>query len=155
MKQYVLTVAVALIGSAVANAEQQSSATIDGKAITVKYSAPTTKNRAFASFKTESDLAFKGVHIPKGEYTVYVLADGQQWQLAVNKATGPKAAAYDPKLDLDRIPLTMSKPGSTGVPCKITLTKIAALAAKLQVEWNDDAGSASFHLDRGASDSEW
>lgn len=135
--------------------QQQTAATIDGHAITVNYTAPAARNRAAAAFQTQADLAFKGFNVPKGEYTIYVLADGAQWRLAVNKATGPKAVAYDPKLDLGRVPMTMTKAPAPVVGCKMTLNKFAALAAKLEVSWNDTVATVSFHMDRGGSDSEW
>lgn len=149
---FILTASLA---AAVAYGQQQTSTTIEGQTITAKYAPPAAKNRVAASFHTDADLAFKGVNVPKGDYTVYVLADGSQWQLALNKATGAKAATYDPKLDLGRVPMTMGKPASPAAGCKITLAKTAALAAKLEVAWNEVVASASFHLDRGASDSEW
>lgn len=145
---------VSFMGAA-AVAQQQTVATIDGHAITVKYAAPAATNRAAATFQTQADLAFKGVNVPKGEYTIYVLADGAKWQLAINKATGPKAVAYDPKLDLGRLPMTMTKAPAPATACKMTLTKIAAMAAKLEVSWNDWLATVSFHLDRGGSDTEW
>src|ERR1039457_2269587 len=74
---FVLTAALA---AAVAYGQQQTSTTIEGQAITVKYAPPAAKNRIDASFHTDADLAFKGVSVPKGDYTVYVLADGSQWQ---------------------------------------------------------------------------
>ncbi len=138
-----------------ATAQQQTVATIDGHAITVKFAAPAAKNRAAATFQTPADLAFKGVNVPKGEYTIYVLADGAQWQLAVNKATGAKAATYDSKLDLGRLPMTMTKAPAPAAAFRITLTKIAAMAAKLEVSWNDTIAAVPFHLDRGGSDTEW
>jgi hypothetical protein len=141
--------------AAAAAAQQQSSLTIDGHAINIKYAAPTTKNRAAASFQTAANLAFKGLNVPQGEYTVYVLADGPQWQLAINKATGAKAAVYDPKLDLGRINMTAVKAPAPIAGCTIALTKIAAMAAKLEVSWNDTVATVPFHLDRGGSDSEW
>jgi len=151
MKYAILTIFLA----AAAVAQQQTAVTIDGHAITVKYAAPASKTRAAATLQTPADLAFKGVNVPKGEYTIYVLADGAQWQLAINKATGPKAAAYDSKLDVGRVPMTTAKAPAPGAACKMTLTKVAALAAKLEVSWNDTIASATFHLDRGVSDSEW
>jgi len=154
-KRFLKYVIIASSLAAAAVAQQQTVAMIDGHAITVKYAAPAAKNRAAATFQTPADLAFKGVNVPKGEYTIYVLADGAQWQLAVNKATGPKAATYDPKLDLGRLPMTMTKAPAPAAACKMTLTKIAAMAAKLEVSWNDTIAAVSFHLDRGGSDSEW
>lgn len=154
-KRFLKYVTIANVLAAAAIAQQQTAATIDGHAITVKYAAPAAKNRAAATFQSQADLAFKGVNVPKGEYTVYVLAEGAQWQLAINKATGPKAAAYDPKLDLGRLPMTMSKGPAPAAACKMTLTKIAAMAAKLEVSWNGTIAAVSFHLDRGGSDTEW
>jgi len=50
--------------------------------------------------------------------------------------------------------MTTSKDGAAA-PYKFTLTKSAALAAKVEVVWKGTAASASFHLDRGGNDSEW
>jgi hypothetical protein len=135
-------------------AQQQTSTTLESKNITVKYSAPSAKNRLAASLHTDADLAFKGVNVPKGDYTLYVLTEGSQWQLAVSKG-GANGAAYNPKLDLGRVAMTMGKAASPAPACKMALSKIAALAAKLEVNCNDAVGSASFHLDRGVKDSEW
>jgi hypothetical protein len=51
--------------------------------------------------------------------------------------------------------MTMSKPPATVAACTVTLTKTAARAAKIEVAWNDTVAAATFHLDRGAGDSEW
>jgi Protein of unknown function (DUF2911) len=155
MKMHAIILGAALLGSAAAGfAEQQTSVAIDGNAITVKYTPPAAKKRLMASLHTNADLAFKGVRVPKGDYTVYVLTDSAQWQIAINKAIGTKAATYDAKLDLGRVNMTMGK-GAPTPDAKVTLTKIAALAAKLEVAWNDVVASAPFHLDRGANDREW
>lgn len=154
MKSNAILFAIALFSAMTGLAQEQTSATIDGHTINVKYTAAAANKRLVASFQTDADIAFKGVRVPKGSYTVYVLSDGPQWQLAVNKATGAKAASYDPKLDLGRVSMTMGK-GAAAQACKITLTKIAAMAARLEVDWNGNTGAASFHLDRGGNDSEW
>ena len=39
--------------------------------------------------------------------------------------------------------------------CKLTLTKTAALAAKLEIAFESNVGTVPFHLDRVAADSEW
>lgn len=148
--------AVAVLGLAsAALAQQENSVTIEGHRIAIKYTPPTVKTRISASFHSDADVAFKGVNVPKGDYTVYILAEGAQWQLALNKATGARAATYDPKLDIGRVAMTMGKPAAVAASCKITLTKTAALAARVEVAWNDVTAAAQFHLDRGASDSEW
>jgi hypothetical protein len=156
VKKYLSVCAGVLIGmAAAAYGQQLTSATLDGQTISVKYSPPAATNRVAGGFHTDADLAFKGFNVPKGDYTVYVLADGIQWQLAVNKVTGPKAATYDPKQDLGRVPMTMIRPPAPVAACKITLSKIAPLAAELEVTWNDKAASTTVRLDRGPNDSEW
>jgi hypothetical protein len=155
MNKHLFPVAAAILCAAgAASAQpQQTSATIEDHAITIKYVKPASKNRAAASLHTDADLAFQGIDVPKGDYTLYVLADGAQWQLAVSIATDSNS--YDPKLDLGRVPLTMTKSPAPAAACKITLTKTAALAAKLEVAWNDAVASTTFHLDRSGSDVEW
>ena len=157
MQKWCFLVAVAVLGAATACAQQQTSVVLNEETIVVKYSPTAANNRISASLHTEADLVFQGVNVPKGDYTMFVLADGSRWQLAVNKATGAKAATYDPKLDVGRAPLTLSKPpaASAAGACKITLTRTAAVAAKLEVAWNNTVASAAFYLDRSASDTEW
>jgi hypothetical protein len=156
MNMHAILLTAALVGGAAdALAQNQASATIDGKTITVKYAPPAAASkRVVATLQADADIAFKGVKVPKGSYTVYVLTDGPQWQLAVNKATGAKSATYDPKLDLGKVSMATNK-GTPAPGCKITMTKIAALAAKFEIAYNGTVASAPFHLDRGGNDSEW
>ena len=155
MRIHGLTTAVAVLGlAAAAFAQQEASVVLDGQKIVLKYAPPTVKTRLAASFHSEADLAFKGASLPKGDYTIYILADGAQWQLALNKAKGGQAA-YDPKLDVGKIPMTMSKAPAAVSSCTVTMTKAAARAGKIEVTWNDTVAAVPFHLDRGASDSEW
>ena len=157
MRKSGLMRAVAMVFLAAAAYAQQAatSVTIESKTIAVKYAPPTAKTRLNAAFHTDADLAFKGFEVPPGDYTLYILADGPQWQLAINKATGAKAAAYDPKSDLGRVPMTMGKAPAPAPACKMTLTKTAALAAKLEVAWESTVASAPFHLDTVGADREW
>ena len=151
-----LSAAIALFGLTTAGfAQQEATVTLEAKKIVLKYAEPDSKTRAALSLHSEADLAFKGLVVPKGDYTIYILADGAQWQLTVNKATGAKAAAYDPKLDLGKVAMTMGKPAAAADGCKIALTKTATLAAKIEMTWNGALAAVPFHLDRGANDSEW
>ncbi len=93
----------------------QTSVTIGGKVLTIKYSAPSVRNRqifgeggvvskdrtypvwraganAATSFHTDADLVIKGLAVPKGDYTIYVLVNTDPWQLIINKQTGPGAS---------------------------------------------------------------
>jgi hypothetical protein len=51
--------------------------------------------------------------------------------------------------------MLMIRPPAPAAGCKITLSKIAPIAAEMTVVCNDKAASTSFRLDRGANDSEW
>ena len=139
--------AVAALGLAtVAFAQQEAAVTLDGKKIVLKLAAPDAKTRAVANLHSDADLAFKGFVVPKGDYTVVIQADGVQWQLAVNKASGESVG---------KLPMTMGKPAAASNGCNIALTKTAMLAAKIEVTWNGALAAVPFHLDRGAADSEW
>jgi hypothetical protein len=156
MQKYIAACACVLLGlSEAAYGQQTASVTLETKTITVDYAVPAASNRVVGTFHTPFDLAFKGLNVPKGLYTLYVLTGGPQWQLVVNKATGPQATAYDSKQDLGRVPMLMIRPPAPAAGCKITLSKIAPIAAEMKVVCNDKAASTSFRLDRGANDSEW
>ncbi len=155
MKLGLFPVAAAVLCVAGALAQQQASVVIDENTITVKNAAARNASLAAAAFHTDADLAFQGMFVPKGDYTMFVIASGNRWELALNKATGPRAATYDPKMDLGRAAMTLSKPPSPGGTCTVKLTKTAALAAKVEVAWNNTVASVPFHLDRTANDSEW
>jgi hypothetical protein len=156
MRKYLLAGACALLGLAVAaQGQQTASVTIEGQTFTIKLAAPAAKDRASGSFHADADVVFTGFNVPKGDYTVYILASGGEWQLAVNKVTGAAAAAYNPKLDVGRVPMKMSKSPTPSAACKITVTKVAALAARIEVAWNDAVATTQFYIDRHGSDSEW
>ncbi|MBZ5581714.1 MAG: DUF2911 domain-containing protein [Acidobacteriia bacterium] len=129
----------------------QTSVTIESKTMTVKYGA--AKTPVPAAFHTDADLVFKGFTVPKGDYTIYLVPAAGGWELAVNKATAAKTR--DAKQDLGRTPMAVSKAASPASACTITLTKTAALAAKIEVSWENNVASAPFHLDRAADHSEW
>ncbi len=91
----------------------QTSVSIDGKNIGIKYSAPSMRGRkifgglepygkawraganAATSLHTDADLNIKGTKVPKGDYTLYVWLDPKQWQLIINKQTGQWGTEYN------------------------------------------------------------
>jgi hypothetical protein len=177
MRNRSLICAAALAAVAVSGLAQQppaqTSLTIEGNNISVKYSAPSVKGRKIfggvvpynqvwrvgestaAVFHTDADIVFKGVNVPKGDYTLYVLVAADKWQLIINKQSGPKALTYDPKMDLGRVVMSLAKPAAPVETCKLTLTKTAAMAGKLELAWENTAASVPFYLDKAPGDSEW
>jgi hypothetical protein len=178
MRNNRLICAAALAALAVSGFAQQpplaqTSLTVEGNNISVKYSAPSVKGRkifggvvpynqvwrigenAAAAFHTDADIVFKGVNVSKGDYTLYVLVAADKWQLIINKQSGPKALAYDPKMDLGRVVMSLAKPAAPVETCKLTLTKTAAMAGKLELAWENTVASVPFYLDKAPGDSEW
>ena len=152
-------------------APDPASVTINGKTMSVKYSAVSANGRKIfgevvpfnqvwqisngspAIFHTDAALAFKGFVVPKGDYTLYVLpVDATNWQLIVNKQTGP---AYDPKFDVGRMAMTVAQAPAPIETCRLAVVKTAATAAKIEIAWENIVASAKFNPDRSGSNSEW
>jgi hypothetical protein len=142
------------------------------KKIAVRYSAPASKGQKVlgglvtpkkawpiggnspAILQTEGNLVFKGVVVPKGEYSLYLLVEADKWQLVINKQTGPKAA-YDPKMDLGRVPMVLRESAAGAESFKVALSKSGARAARLDVALDNTVGSAPFSLDWVPGEPEW
>ncbi len=145
----------------------ETSVTIAGKAITIKYSAPSVRGRQMfgeggviskdktypvwrmganpaTALHTEADLDIKGLAVPKGDYTVFALVNVTPWQLIINKQTGQWGLTYDQARDLGRVPMDMTKPPAPIETCKITLSATGGNAGKLQVEFENVIASVPF-----------
>jgi hypothetical protein len=169
----VVAVAVSLVWAqpstkkAPASPPAETSVTIAGKALSIKYSAPSVRGRQIfgaggvvskdstypvwragannaSLFHTEADLSIKGLAIPKGDYTIFALVNVTPWQLIINKQTGQSGLAYDQKQDLGRVPMDMSKPPAQIETYKMTLSAAGANAGKLQLEWDNFIASVPF-----------
>src|SRR5712692_9751588 len=117
----------------------KTSVTINGQKITIKYSAPSLRKRVIFGgiepyykvwragandatlLPTGGDLEFTGLLVPKGEYSLYVWLDPQQWQLIISKQTGQLGLEYHQDLDLGRVPMNMSRSPKSIERYKITL----------------------------------
>lgn len=179
MRKFALICTIVAAGlSAIVSAQTASpdptSVTINGKNMAVKYSAVSANGRKIfggvvpfnsvwqisdgspATFHTDTALVFKGFVVPKGDYTLYVLpVDAQNWQLIVNKQTGPNALAYDAKLDVGRMAMTVTQAPAPIETCRLSVVKTAATAAKIEIAWENIVASAKFNPDRSGSNSEW
>ena len=143
----------------------EATVTIAGKAITIKYSAPSVRGRdvfgavitkdktypvwrtganSATSLVTDADLQIKGLAVPKGSYTLYTQIDAEPWQFIVNKQTGQWGLTYNKDQDLGRVAMDMSKPPAPIETMKITLTATGANSGKLEIAWNDKVASVPF-----------
>jgi len=144
-----------------------TSVTIAGKIITIKYSAPSVKGRqmfgeggiiskdrtypvwrmganAATALHTEADLDFKGLAVPKGDYTLFALVNATPWQFIVSKATGEWGLAYNKDQDLGRVVMDMTKPAAPIETCKLTLSATGANSGKLVVEFENYVATIPF-----------
>jgi hypothetical protein len=145
----------------------ETSVTIAGKALTIKYSAPSVRGRQIfgeggvvskdrtypvwragansaTAFHTDADLDIKGLAVPKGDYTIYALVNTTPWQLIINKQTGQWGLTYNQAQDLGRVPMDMSKPPAPVETYMMTLSSTGASAGKLQLEFENFIASVPF-----------
>ena len=59
-----------------------------------------------AVLHTDVDLTLGTLHVPHGDYTLYLLDGGDGWHLIVNRETGQWGTDYDASRDLGRTTLT-------------------------------------------------
>lgn len=152
-------IVAALLASSSLLAQQsppaQTSVTIAGKAIRIDYSAPSMRGRKIfgglepygrvwragansaTALHTDANLDIGGLSVPKGDYTLFVYLDPNQWQLVISKATGEWGLDYDQSRDLGRVKMEMSKPPKPIETYKMTLTSAGANKGKLQLAWEN------------------
>ena len=75
--------------------------------------------------------------MPKGDYTLFVWLDPQQWKLVVSKQTGQFGTEYHQEQDLGRVAMTMGKPPAPLETYKMTLSSAGGSKGKLQLEWEN------------------
>ncbi len=145
----------------------ETSVTINGKSISIKYSAPSVRGRqmfgpggviskdptypvwraganAATALHTDADLDLNGLQVPRGDYSLFVQVDQQPWVLIVNKQTGMSGLDYNKSNDLGRTKMTMSKPAAPVEKFKITLSETGANKGKLQMEFENVVASVPF-----------
>ena len=142
----------------------RTSVTINGQKITINYSAPSMRKRLIfgglepynkvwragandaTMLHTTADLEFKGLHVPKGDYSVFVWLDQQQWQLIINKQKGQWGLEYHQDRDLGRVPMEMSRPPKPVETFKMTLAKASATQGQLKLAWENTVAAVDFEV---------
>ncbi len=145
----------------------QTSVSINGKTISIHYSAPSVRGRKIfgagglvsrdptypvwragansaTALHTDADLDINGLHVPKGDYTLWVQVDMTPWKLAINKQTGQWGLEYHQNMDLGRVPMTMSKPPAPIETLKITLSSDGGNKGTLQIGWENYLAAVPF-----------
>jgi hypothetical protein len=168
MKSLIAALLAAFIGVALAQSPPaQTSVSLAGKTLAIKYSAPSVRGRKIfgpggllsndptypawragansaTSFHTDADLDIGGLTVPKGDYTIYAwVADPENWQLIINKEVGQWGLSYDAKKDVGRVKMSMSKPPALIETYKMTLSATGPKSARLQLEWERHIAAVS------------
>lgn len=145
----------------------ETSVTIAGKNITIKYSAPSLRGREMfgptgriskdptwpvwrtgadsaTALHTDADLNIEGLMVPRGDYTIFTLVNVTPWQFIVNKQTGQWGLSYNEKMDLGRVPMKMSKPSAPIEKLKLVLSATGGNKGEFQVEWENTIATVPF-----------
>ena len=157
-------VAAVLVAASAALVQAQSPAAtatgiINGRTIAVRYSAPSVRGRqifgaggllsrdptypawraganAATTFTTDADLMVGSLAVPKGTYTLYAwVQNPDAWDLIFSRQTGQWGLSYDPKQDLGRVKMTMSKPPALVETLKYSIASKGAASGELRLEW--------------------
>src|SRR6516165_6684790 len=138
----------------------KTSITINGQKITINYSAPSMRKRVIFGglvpfdqvwragandatlLHTNADLEFKGLVVPKGDYSLFVWLDPQQWQLIINQETRQSGLEYHQERDLGRVAMDLSRPAKPVETYRITLTKTGAMEGQLKMAWENTVATA-------------
>jgi hypothetical protein len=153
-----------------------TSMTLDGHVITIEYNAPSARGRKVegglipydnwwrlgadnaTTLTTDGDITIGDLRVPKGVYTLYVLASENgvsrftplavviRWNLIVNKQTGQWGTVYDDSEDLGRTAMKVTKLSQPVETLKITLTSSGAKPGNLRIEWGNSRAEATVRL---------
>jgi hypothetical protein len=141
--------------------------TLGDKQIRISYHAPSTHGRKIFGglvpygevwraganqatlLHTDADLTIGSLTVPKGDYSLYVLPEENQWTLIINKETGQwgikmgGATTEDPAKDLGRVVMKLSKPAAPVETFTIALSKEGD-EGSLTMSWADTVASVAF-----------
>jgi hypothetical protein len=132
-----------------------TSASLDGKTVTIHYNAPSLRGRVMigehdpydkvwrtganpaTSFVTDTDLKIGDLAIPAGSYTLYTLPEppGTPWMLIVNKQTGQWGTVYDQKMDLGRTPMKAKTLPESQETMSISFDNTHGKTTELHIRW--------------------
>jgi hypothetical protein len=114
-----------LLSAQVLSPPAETSATIGGKKITIKYSSPRMRGRKImgglvpfgqvwrtgadsaTSMSTEANLQIGDLKLPKGNYTIYTIPQPNEWTLIISKELGQWGTEYHQPKDFGRTKMSV------------------------------------------------
>ena len=149
-----LALLFATAGVAQLSPRMTTSATIDGKKITIGYGAPSMRGRKVmgglvpygevwctgandaTSLDTEADLDINGLKVPKGSYTLWTLPNPNEWLLIVNKQTGQWHTDYRERYDFGRVKMNVKTVSAPVERLKLDLAATGGNKGTLALAWD-------------------
>jgi len=137
----------------------ETSATIGGKKILIKYSSPRMHGRKImgglvplgqvwrtgadsaTSMSTEANLEIGTLKIPKGNYTLYTIPQATEWTLIISKELGQWGTEYHPKLDLGRTKMNVKTLDAPVEDFKLEVTSQGGNKGVLTMTWEKTQAS--------------
>ncbi|HEX7157547.1 MAG TPA: DUF2911 domain-containing protein [Edaphobacter sp.] len=128
---------------------------LNGKNITIHYSAPSMRGRKImgelvpfdkvwrtganeaTTFVTDANLRIGSATVPAGSYTLYTLPGASQWQLIINKQTGQWGTVYNQDQDLVRVPMKGSTLPSPQEKMSISFENTSGNSTVLHIRWEN------------------
>jgi len=143
-----------------------TSATIDGKQISIAYYAPSMHGRKVmgglvpygdvwctganwaTTITTEADLEMGGLKLAKGSYSIWTVPNEKEWTLIINKQTGQFHLDYDPSRDLGRTKMNIKTLPTPVETFKIQVSAAGPGKGMLALMWENTEASIPFTLVR-------
>ena len=146
----------------------ETSASIAGKTIDIKYSAPSVRGRQIFGDKgilkndatypvwraganeatrlhTDGTLTIGTLTLAPGDYSLWVQLDAPTgWNLIVNKQVGQWGTDHDAKQDIGRMRMTMAKTPEHVEDFTINVRSTGAGRGAIDMAWGDSVATAPF-----------
>jgi hypothetical protein len=105
---------------------ESATVAIDGASISIAYGRPSARGRPVmgglvpfgevwrtganetTQLTVDRAIEIGGLRVEPGDYSLLTIPDRDSWTLIINSATGESGLAYDPELDVGRVPMTVT-----------------------------------------------
>jgi len=140
-------------------------AAIDGAHIAIDYGRPSKRGRVIfgglvpwgevwrtgadlaTHFTTDRALAFDGLVVPAGTYSLYTLPTPTHWTLIVNRRTGQLGLIYDQSADLGRVDMMTARVPDITERLTISVEPTRDRGGVLRIAWDDLIATAPFSVE--------
>ncbi len=142
----------------------QTSASVDGKQISVEYYAPSMHGRKImgglvpynevwctganvaTTFTTAADLDMNGLKVPKGSYSIWTIPTEKEWTLILNSQTHQFHTEYDSSRNFGKTRMIVKTLPSPVETFKILVSSASPKKGTLALSWENTEALVPFTL---------